>query len=649
VDHVAVPGATAENVSLGACPANVQCVESQEWTYGIDNTGTRFNDVATYCLELSDGSTLEWSQDGSSTSWTPQLQEWSANIQAAADNAGIKWFVEPRFVDNPNPTNIDGTINGPGGTPSGLPGAPSVPIAVALIEGGMAWRYVNFQICPGQPVPVRAYRKTSQLYGDGIYDLTTAGAVLGPLQKFWLCAECGEAPIWYLEDGVTFAEEGQIPNCWEPCGTLALTESPPDRECDFFFADGCDNQNDTDPLSFIQGISRRTTVCSGEITDVSYLKADVADPTVLEPHELVGQFVDCASGVPIAADQPDCQDFSITKMWSISNVTPGLRNREWHDTAPTAPLTAGTAEGRAFRDAHDFALPTTTDNLSNNLQLNDTDNTAGELDVQVKDGYVIATKPIPVAYSGASEGYWAVELGYCCGELQDVAENGGFFAGRRMDFTIPEGIHRIRIWNIDSGGSNSSANLYLQDATGELGPLDNLPEGLTLSLTKPEQTCYAVKVCKPSGVAFDLVTGDLLDLESLYPCEISCVPPASNGGSSSTGGTSSGPTAQEIAEAMVTEERARVSGRMENWQNEGGTVSLDVPPGTMGCIKTITDYGAGAVYWTLDGSTPSAANGSTMSVQYGNVVDICGVDLSLVRLDGSSGGSDFSVTYEVWS
>ena len=135
------------------------------------------------------------------------------------------------------------------------------------------------------------------------------------------------------------------------------------------------------------------------------------------------------------------------------------------------------------------------------------------------------------------------------------------------------------------------------------------------------------------------IVGDVTCCDTLCHC--------GDSGSTDPGATS--PTAQQIADAMVTTERARTSGRLENWQNEGGTVSLDVPAGTLGCIRSITEYGTGAVYWTIDGTVPSAANGSTMSVQYGPNIDLCGVDLSLVRLDGSSNNSDFSISYEVWT
>jgi len=167
------------------------------------------------------------------------------------------------------------------------------------------------------------------------------------------------------------------------------------------------------------------------------------------------------------------------------------------------------------------------------------------------------------------------------------------------------------------------------------------------STGKPYYECIPVLKCLDSGILVNADTGQVVNVEFNDTwCEPECNSPA--GGS---GGTdqAEGPTAQEIAAAMVTEQRNRVEGRMESWQNETNTQQLDVPPGTMGCLRSITDYGAGAVYWTIDGTTPAATNGSTMSVQYGNNIDLCGIDLSLVRMNGSSTGSDYSVTYEVWT
>lgn len=276
-----------------------QCVESQEWTYGVDNTGTRFNDTATYEVLMSNGSSFTFEQTPTGN-WSQQLQQWATAMQAQVDAKGLLWDVEPRFVDNPNPPNIDGTINGPGGTPSGLPGAPSSDLAERLIAGGMAWRYVNIQICAGQPVPTRMRRIASVIYGDDPYDLLTVGALLGPLRKFIGCFLCGEPPKFYEMDGVTEVEGGAVPRWFDPCGTYLLMPSPPGPVCQFVTTVGCDNGG-ADPNA---QITRTAKFCDGDQISVEYFSEDPTDPAALVEYTLVGDFVDCDDPT-VVLDDPE--------------------------------------------------------------------------------------------------------------------------------------------------------------------------------------------------------------------------------------------------------------------------------------------------------------------------------------------------------
>ena len=292
--------------SAGACkparPEIPECVESQEYTYGIDNSGTRYQWAsACYRLTLSDGTTLEFEQTTASNgNWTDQLIEWGASVQSAANNAGLLWFVEPRFVRS-DAADLSG-----GG---GFPGPPSEYVQGELYRQGMRARYLNIQICPGQPVPVRAELIEIKDAGSAParavpFDLTATEALLGPIQKFQRCIECGDSPEWYAVDGVTPLEPGQIPNCWEPCGTLSSLPPPPERACAFEFADGCDNNGQDITDNFTQGITRRRTICNGEITGVDYFTEDEAGALV--PHDMVGILVDCESGEPVPAPAPPC-------------------------------------------------------------------------------------------------------------------------------------------------------------------------------------------------------------------------------------------------------------------------------------------------------------------------------------------------------
>ena len=508
----------------------VDCVESQEWTYGIDNTGTNYADTATYLITLSDGATIEYEQTPTS-SWTQQLQMWAASIQTAADNAGLAWFVEPRAVNNPNPSDISGNY---GSTPTGLPGAPSAAIAQGLIDGGMAARYVNIQICPSQPVPVRAERLTSATYTNNPYTLNTAGAILGPLVKFFVCRSCGEEPVWFLDDGVTEASAGQIPNCWVPCGTLSLTASPPEKDCVFQTELACDNNNSNLTVDYTPDITRRATICNGEQIAVDYFQADPGDASALIPYTLVGNFVDCNTGEVLPEPVAPCTEFEIVKLFRTPTNADGVfTSREWHDTAPAIALTTGvrTAEGAAFRENHDFSLPVDTQGTQTSFVLNDTNNTAAELDIQVVDGYIYVTEPTYIRYATASEGYAAIELGQCCGDLELKSEYGAF-GYETPSVLLPVGGHQIRMWNIDSAGSNSSLTLQYSydDATWVS---DNTPPNITISSTPLKEECVTVRVCEDNLAAFDMITGESLDITDFYTCSVGCETPTTGSG---TGG-----------------------------------------------------------------------------------------------------------------
>ena len=509
---------------VGVCvDTQPMCVESQEWTYGIDNTGTQTNFDAILCITNSDGSTVEVVQtdQGAASQWTPQMAEWGANLQAAVDAAGIKWFVETRYIVA-DETNLSG-----GG---GFAGPPSIPVAKALYDGGMRARYLNIQICPGQPVPVNAVWK--QLDGpDGAVvrelAMTTAGAVLGPLNKFWLCPECGKAPLWYLEDGVTLAEPGQIPNCWEPCGTLALTSAPPDRDCEFFFAEACDNVGEPDvDTNWVNLVTRRATVCGGEQIQVDYFVPDPADATSLIEYTLVGDFVDCDTGEPLPLPLPPCDDFEIATLWAIENKTPGLRRREWVTTDPTFPF--GTDEPALdYLRAFDRSQPTTVDEIvtNNTGALNDTANTAAVLDIEERVGCICVTEAFDMRWSTSSEGAILVEIGYCKGPLEEVMwfpKGTGAAATPVVHF--PVGIHKIRLTNMDSGGSNSSWTAQsTQDGVDFVNDNNMLDD--MVSTTIPREVCKKVKVCKPSGELIDLLKGLQVDPADCYACEVGCSPP----------------------------------------------------------------------------------------------------------------------------
>ena len=640
---------------------NPLCMVSQEWTYGIDNTGTRFSDAGELKITLDDGRCLNWTQTPTG-GWSDQLTQWAAGIQAAADALGLQWLVEPRFVDNPNPSNIDGTINGPGGTPSGLPGAPDPIIAQALIDGGMAWRYVNIQICPGEPVPVRAERITSAEGRPVPFDLTTAGAVLGPKNRFRvfygrdkITDEPCEA--WYIYDisrpdptkRWREANAGEVPFCFFKDGDAASTAVPPESDCFFEFDTNCDNNGQTDPANYKNLVTRRVTYCSGEKIAQDFFVPDPADPAALIEYTLQGEYVDCATGEPVPLPPPPCEDFDLTTLWTIENKTPGLYNREWADLGPAFPFTSDPSGPEAYIDAFDDMQPPTTDTIVtvNTFALNDTDNTPSRIDYQKRWGRVCIEKPQTIEFGTNSEGYMALWVGICGRPLERVISYAKPVGLQRTPrYTLPPGIHDIRLDNLDWGGSNSNWTLYRVD--GETAVADNDLFDPMTSTTLPYERCKQVKVCKDTDALVDLLTGDVLKRDDCRPCALPpCPVAASSGGNVDE---------KALADAIVAKQRD-VTPRVMNFTNEGGVESLRdaagnlYPAGTLGTLVSVEDIGTGFVRWTIDGSVPTTQEGTgfTTTGPYHAAYNLHNVDLSLVRLDGSSANSDYAVAFEVYN
>lgn len=189
------------------------------------------------------------------------------------------------------------------------------------------------------------------------------------------------------------------------------------------------------------------------------------------------------------------------------NDNPGILNREWHDTAPAIPINSSTtAAGRDFRLGHDFSLPTTTTTTVTSLNLNDTDNTAQELDIQTLDTVInVPAGGIWIQYQGGSEGYWAIEVGECCNPLVLKDELG--YVDRDDNNAIvgpvflPEGQHYFRAWNIDSGGTNSSHSVrYSTDGNAFAAAV---PDGVEFSQGKRATECQAIENCDPVPDGWD--------------------------------------------------------------------------------------------------------------------------------------------------
>jgi hypothetical protein len=500
---------------------SVHCTESQEWTYAIDNTGTTTNEDAQVIITLSDGSEIiiDQTDQGAVSQWTPQMAEWGTNIQQAVDDAGIKWFVETRYIAGA------GSLAGGGG----FSGPPTVPVSNALWAGGIRARYVNIQICPGQPVPVSArYVSASR-----DIQLTSAGAVLGPVQKFFVCRSCGDEPVWYLEDGITLAEPGQIPNCYEPCGTLALTDAPPDRDCEFFFDLGCDSNNQTDPANFTQQITRRATVCSGEQIAVDYYTEDPNDPSALIDHTLVGDFVDCDTGAVI--DEPvDCdpEQLETEEVCVIDPDTPiGINGLRW-DSEGNATDWKPNSQTFPEWNVHENGAPDEQVLITNNWSLTDSDFPAtgtydpagGDRDISSQElyyAYIYVDRPMLLNDNNGNTGEYLTFLREDCnGDMLPVKNHYSSSGNGGMgDITeLPVGIHKIAIQVNDYSAFGGFNLRYSVDGGATY---QNFPISQTFAV-RPQILKQCVSKCRYDG---KLLNPDCTEFTgTIIDCDIPCSP-----------------------------------------------------------------------------------------------------------------------------
>jgi hypothetical protein len=652
--------------SLVECTSckNKDCRESQEWTYALDNTGTSFSEDNTITIELSDGTSFTFNQPPT-TGWTPQMELWGQEIQAVADAQGLKWFVETRFRNPNNPSSLAG-----GG---GFNGPPSVAVSNALTS--MFWRYVNIQICPGQPTPVSATIVDSSNPARIGMSLTTDGPVKGPLQRFFVCVECEEPDVWYLEDGITLAEQGQIPNCYEPCGVISQLPAPPENNCTFEIDVACDNNNSVNTADFTNTITRRAKVCNGEQIAVDYFQADPDDDNALIPYELVGEFVDCATGEPVALPEIQCKNSTYAgNIWRIKseNAEPEATVEWWSTTSFTDGGTSAphgnvsdifsiNADGRKLEHVNgapsvtfttsDPSVNTGSRAFTNLVGVNSNSQTSGNDQLRIY-GYINALTPLLLKdtnpNTGERGGIW---INRCCsGSLEllfeDTTDSVGGDVGIFDGVSIPAGIHYIEMVTSDL---SAWQGLELSASSDDGQTYGILP----LYKTKPEYECISLIKCDDSNLFFNRNTGEVVELKE---DDLNCPPPVCDicGCPDKENNNNSSIDEEILAEAIVRKQRD-VTPFVYNFVNTNANEILTdangnpFPSGTMGTIKSIEDIGTGLVRWTIDGSQPANGNGFITTGPYHSNYDLHNVDLSLVRLDGSSANSDYTVMVEVYN
>ena len=191
----------------------------------------------------------------------------------------------------------------------------------------------------------------------------------------------------------------------------------------------------------------------------------------------------------------------LIEYYELEDITGTLRSREW-ELGADVPLTFTIEQFAAIRESFDFSATTTVDVDIVNFGVNDTNTSATVQDAQVIEGFIVVSEPTLVRWSGTSYGYQSLEIGACCGSRELIMENrlGGGANTLTDEYTLPVGIHSIRIFNIDDY-SNTSRNLQYSLDAGTTWVTDNTPPNVQFSKIKPTQECKSGYLC--GGVYYE--------------------------------------------------------------------------------------------------------------------------------------------------
>ena len=325
-----------------------ECVKWSSLSIGIDNTGTRFNDTATYEFTLSDSSVITINQTPTA-GWTAQVNQWVTLLQAQLPNA----LVEARC-----------------NFPAGCGGLLPAPTGVAFST--MYARYINITVCPTDPYIVSGVITASdvpkRLGRSLVVDYARTPEVRG-----YRCLDCegGYGALKYEDGSEVLAQD--LPVCVFGC-----TEAFPDKPeplCDTFYLEGCDNLDQEDTNLFVPIIRRIQDCGDGPVVEYFTVDADGG----LEDYGKVGDFVDCDTGESLELDDffcltptGDCMCYGNLNTayegegdgaFSIGNL--GNITMKWQVGTPANGLDTATAAIRDCIDSGETVEITVTDTAGN--------------------------------------------------------------------------------------------------------------------------------------------------------------------------------------------------------------------------------------------------------------------------------------------
>lgn len=231
---------------------------------GLDNTGTNFRHTSqVFNVSFSDGTSGTFNI-ASATGWSDQVTQMANGLKGLMPWAQI---VAPFCT------------TGCGGLPE-----PAVSLSDMIL------RYVGFRVCPSDVVPVSVKYTSDQ---QGKPRELVLQYIETPTIYIDRCFDCEDGTkAWKRVDtGADYEPVCAIP-CCESFPAVPLTS------CSFDTETGCDNVGSTNSEDWVN-LTRITSICDGQREVNYFIEVEGVLEDYNEANGVVGQFVDCVSGVSI--------------------------------------------------------------------------------------------------------------------------------------------------------------------------------------------------------------------------------------------------------------------------------------------------------------------------------------------------------------
>ena len=380
------------------------------------------------------------------------------------------------------------------------------------------------------------------------------------------------------------------------------------------------------PAAWLYTAKPRVTACQMKVCPETGLIADIRTGVLNTTASLCEPVLCVADG----AIQVEGLQFAPKTFYKVNLPAPGTVEQQWIDSAVNTSTASGVSYLASFSGTDAEGYPSHANGAPDSTissAIATTTNISNTGDDQAKsDFYIFLDKPTEIREynpTAESSGVW---ISSCGSEKMSQVLDAPYTNTQPNYIGLYQpGCYRVRLYHADIS-ANGVTRLQSKNAAGAWVSIPAYP-------TKPTVTVingwYA-----DDGNKYNQDKSEVLD--DTYLCDDPRCKPSTCCETKETAGAT---------DSAIQD----VSPFVKSFVNSNTLQTLGVAAGTKGRIVSIEDTGGGLVYWTIDGSTPSATNGFTTTGPYHASYDLKNVPLDLVRLIGSAGSSDYSVAYEIYN